>query len=110
MDYKTTIMTQEAIDNTVSAADTYKSAVSTQLGELEKVMAALLNEDVFYGDAADGFNTFYITNVKPLLETSLPEIIDGVKSVMNAEKDVMIVQADPALKGFNENPGGEGQA
>lgn len=109
MEFETTIMTQEAIENTVTAADTYKNAVSTQFGELKKVMDALLTEEVFYGDAADGYKAFYLTNVKPLLETTLPKIVEGVKSVVSAEKETMIIQADPALKNFNENPGGEVQ-
>ena len=104
--YQTTKLTAAAIANITAALETYVKNTGEQYKTLDGAITALLAADVFSGDAANGFKTFYTTKVVPVLTESLPSVTTGVRSILEGVDNTMLKKVDPELQNFNQNPGG----
>ncbi|GHU53555.1 hypothetical protein FACS1894132_06020 [Clostridia bacterium] len=99
-----TILTTAEIDQAKAQIDTYFATCEVTTSEIKAIIDGLSSEDNFKGDAYDGFNNFFTTNVKPIISDKLKEFTDSLKTLLDNVHDGFIKQEDPALKTLNENP------
>ena len=105
-----TILTKDIITNAISAVDSYVKEATNLQGQLEGIMKGLIGTN-FAGDAADGFQAFYNSQVKPAvvdnLTASQTSLMAGVKSILEGIDTQLMQTVDPQLGKANQNPGGQ---
>lgn len=104
-----TVLTKAIIQNATAKVDTYVNSTNGLYQELDGVMKGLIGID-FAGDAADGFQSFFDTQVKPALIDNLTaqqgSLMAGVKSILDNIDAQLMQTVDPQLGENNKNPGG----
>ena len=104
------VLTKAIIANAKGNVDTYVSSVNTLYQELEQVMNTLTGTN-FNGDASNGYQSFFRTQVTPALTENLTQqnsLMTSIKSILESIETQLLDTVDPQLGENNQNPGGAG--
>ncbi len=104
------VLTKAIIENAKGNVDTYIASATALYEELEGVMNSLTGTN-FSGDAANGYQSFFKTQVTPALTENLTQqnsLMTSIKSILDSISTQLLDTVDPQLGENNQNPGGAG--
>ena len=83
----------------INAVEEYKKITSTLYTNLDNEITGLVGNG-FAGAAANGFNTFYTTNIKPVTGDGLTKLLKAIDDIATATKNAL-----PGKNGLDDQLG-----
>ena len=106
-----TILSTQIITSLKGDADAYIKAADAEFTALQNLLGTLLTEEGgFFGEAAEGYRTFFNGKITTALTTNLTaagttSLMGALKKMLDDIENQFLVQIDPALGKANQNAG-----
>lgn len=106
-----TILSKQIIAGLKDDVDKYIQDADEEFANLQSLLNSLLTEDGgFFGEAAEGYRTFFNGKITTALTTNLTaagtaSLMGALKKMLDDIEDQFLVQIDPALGKANQGAG-----